>query len=481
MRRLCLAAGRLFLALILPSTVMAEEPARVAIPSPAKQAELEQRVRSVFKTEYADRTTNGRVNLARRLLKEAGSNKNDTDTHFVLLREARDRATDAGNLPLALDCIDAINESFLIDALAMKGDVVTRAGPRANSQGDYQDVVSACMEVMDDAVASDRYDVAMKVTSLADTAASKIKSMTIVNEVDSRVKEIRQMSAEYNRASSAMNLLKKDPNNAAANLAVGRYTAFFKSNWEEGLPLLARGSDAALKAVAAQDLQNPTEAPREFAVGSAWWDLGEKYSDLIRTRMRERAGYWYRQAYPNLAGLDKTQAEKRLDEIGLKGSSLAASQPAGAKLEPGLVGEFYSDLFFRNLVIRRVDPTIFFEWGRGRPDEHVGGGRFSIRWSGILMVPRPGVSSIGVDVDDCVHVFIDEQAIIRVERPTRLFKTTKLSPGPHTIRVEYWNNRGAGRMKLFWSLAPTAGNPPAIPADALFHAPTAGKTQYPAF
>jgi hypothetical protein len=201
--------------------------------------------------------------------------------------------------------------------------------------------------------------------------------------------------------------------------------------------------------------------------------LGEKYSDLVKTRMRERAGYWYRQAYPNLTGLDKTQAEKRLEEIGLKASTLATSASAGTKLERGLVAEFYSDLFFRNLVTTRIDPTIFFAWGRGRPDEHVGGGRFSVRWSGILMAPRPGVSSIGVDVDDCVHVFIDEQAILRVERPTKLFKSTRLAPGPHTIRVEYWNNRGAGRMKLFWTLAPSAGDPPAVPADALFHSPAA--------
>src|SRR5207237_1857496 len=164
---------------------------------------------------------------------------------------------------IALDAIDAIDESFIVDVLGMKGDVVARAGPLAYSQGNYEAVINACLEVMDDAVASDRYEVAMKITSLADSAASKVKSMVIVNEVDSRVKEIRLLSAEYNRAKSAMTKLKTDPNDAAANSAAGRYTALFKSNWEEGLPLLAKGPDSGLKTVAVEDLQNPTEPAKE--------------------------------------------------------------------------------------------------------------------------------------------------------------------------------------------------------------------------
>jgi len=460
--------------MVVHSILAATEPARVAVPAAAKQAEVEQRIRSIFKAEYADRTMRGRVNLARRLLREANSTTNDPNTSYVLLREARDRAADAGNLPIALDAIDAMDESFIIDALPMKGDVVSRAGPTATNQGDYADVVNASMEVMDDAVASDRFDVAMKLTSIADTAASKTKSMVIITEVDARVKEIRLLNGEYSRAKSAMTVLKTDPNNPAANLAAGRYIAVFKSNWEDGLPMLAKGSDAAIRAVAALDLENPTEPAKEFAVGNAWWDVGEKSSDLVKTHMRERAGYWYRQAYPGLAGLDKTQAEKRLTDIGISTDNLGAvaAVPAGKRLEPGLFAELYTGMDFRTLILTRVDPTIAFEWGRGGPDPKVGGGKYSIRWSGILMVPRGGVSAIGVSADDGVHVFIDENPVLRQERAQPpIFRSARLSAGAHTIRIEYFNKLGVGRMKLLWTLNAYPGEQTPVPADALVHVP----------
>lgn len=51
--------------------------------------------------------------------------------------------------------------------------------------------------------------------------------------------------------------LKLDPANPEANLAVGRWYCFSNDDWEDGLPLLAAGSDANLKAVATGDLSQP--------------------------------------------------------------------------------------------------------------------------------------------------------------------------------------------------------------------------------
>src|SRR3954462_4333149 len=203
---------RLLLAILsVPSLTLADAPAeRLPIPSATKQVEAEQRIKSVFKTEYADRTPRGRASLARRLIKEAAATSNDADTPYVLLREARDRAAEAGNIAVALDAIDAMDQSYIIDALAMKADTVAKAGPSANTQGRHLEVISSCMEIMEDAIAQDRYDTAMKITSLADAAATQSKSMVLVGVIDARVKEIRLLNAEYNRAKSAMTRLKTD-------------------------------------------------------------------------------------------------------------------------------------------------------------------------------------------------------------------------------------------------------------------------------
>jgi hypothetical protein len=468
----CLIACLSFMA---PRDLLADTPAeRLAIPSPAKQSEAEQRIRSVFKTEYSDRSLHGRQLLARRLLKEA-STTNDPDSKFLLLRESRDKAAEAGDLSLALTAIDVMDDAYAIDGLAMRADALAKAGPLANTQGGHEEVVRDCLEVMEDAVALDRYEAAVRLTALADSAAARTKSMALVNEVDARIKEVRILSAEYNRSKSAMAKLKADPADPAANLAVGRYLSLFKGNWDDGLPLLAKSSDVALRNLARQDMESPTESAKEFALGNAWWDIAEKSSDLIKSRMRERASYWYRQAHPGLAGLDKTQAEKRLTEAGINVANLAMAAPAvipqAAKLESGLVAEIYGDMQFHKLVLTRIDPQIDFEWGRGGPDTRVGGGKYGIRWTGVLMVPKGSVTSIGAEVDDGVHIFIDDTALLRIERPGRQFRPLRLSAGPHAIRIEYWNKLAGGRMKLFWTLGSSPGEQQPVPADAFFHSP----------
>src|SRR4051794_27549281 len=73
--RLCLLV---LATLSLSPVILADAPAeRLPIPSATKQVEAEQRIKSIFKTEYADRTPRGRASLARRLLKESATNLND--------------------------------------------------------------------------------------------------------------------------------------------------------------------------------------------------------------------------------------------------------------------------------------------------------------------------------------------------------------------------------------------------------------------
>ena len=76
---------------------------------------------------------------------------------------------------------------------------------------------------------------------------------------------------------AAREKLKTDPDDAAASLAVGRWSCFWQGDWEEGLKLLAKGSDAALKSLAAEELAaKPAKADDSVARGDAWWNMAEK-------------------------------------------------------------------------------------------------------------------------------------------------------------------------------------------------------------
>ena len=139
-------------------------------------------------------------------------------------------------------------------------------------------------------------------------------------------KGLQQARREHEAIRAAQERLKTAPDDADACLAVGRWYCFQQGDWDEGLKLLAKGSDAALKSLAVEELASkPSKAEDKVARGDAWWDLAEKATGKPKAAMRRRAGQWYLEAMPDLApGLAKLKIEKRL--------ARASDEPApGAK------------------------------------------------------------------------------------------------------------------------------------------------------
>ena len=96
---------------------------------------------------------------------------------------------------------------------------------------------------------------------------------------------------------AAQERLKTEPDDPDACLAVGRWYCFQQGDWDEGLKLLAKGSDDALKSLAAEELASkPAKAEDKVARGDAWWDLAEKATGKAKAAMRRRAGHWYQEA-----------------------------------------------------------------------------------------------------------------------------------------------------------------------------------------
>ena len=101
-------------------------------------------------------------------------------------------------------------------------------------------------------------------------------------------KEIERLKKRYDAVGKAMKRLAADPADADANLAVGRWHCFIKGNWETGLPLLAKGKDPDLSAVAKQDLAAPKDPKAQMNLGDAWWTLAEKEVAPTKTAVQSR-------------------------------------------------------------------------------------------------------------------------------------------------------------------------------------------------
>lgn len=100
----------------------------------------------------------------------------------------------------------------------------------------------------------------------------------------------------------------------------------------------------------------------------------------------------------------------------------------------------------RELVLRRVDPAIDFDWVRNGPGRPIREDDFSATWTGVLIPDYSEPYTIEGEADDSIQVWIGDQAL------SEAGSTISLRAGEaYPIRVEYRELDVAARARLFWS------------------------------
>jgi|SRR5579862_1774896 len=307
----------LLLALCVSGALGAQEKKssdRQPVPDAARQKEAEKAVRDLFKAEYAQKTAPERKAFAQTLLHHARESKDDPAAQWILFREAQDIAIQAGDFDLAIEAVDAAASTFDIPGPATKLALLNTAAKAAKTPDELARIVDQLLKLLDPALAADDYDAADKELAAAGQTAKRANIPALLARVAARGKELSEIKARFEKVKKSLDTLIKDPENPAANLEVGLFLVFTKKNWEEGLPLLAKGSDLGLKAAANKDLAHPSEPGALVEAGDAWWELSEKEkNDAAKKRLALRAVSWYEQALPAVAGLTKTKVDQRLD------------------------------------------------------------------------------------------------------------------------------------------------------------------------
>lgn len=310
------------------------------VPEAAAQAKAEALIKDLYKTEYAQRRPTDIQALATKLLVLGIATRDDAPARFVLFREARDLAAQAGDITRALRAVDEMARYFTIDALAMKTAVFTTLADGAKTPSTAKSLVDAVLDVVDDALATDQYEVSRRLVTLTQGLARKSGDKELLARVEGRGKEIRIMEEEHPGIRQAIEVLKDKPDDPDANLTMGRFLCLIKGSWHQGLPHLAKGSEPTLRALAAQESTNPPDSATQLDLGDAWWDLIEENDDNLEVRlalqiaglktwwellsldhtrvkpqMQRRAYYWYQQAAPRLGGLTRARVESRMKTL----------------------------------------------------------------------------------------------------------------------------------------------------------------------
>lgn len=303
---------------------------RTAIPEKLAQAKAEQLVRDVFGEEIEQaKDASARIKLAATFMQQAREVRGNSALKFVLYREARDQAAQAGDAGLTLSAIEELSKHYSVDLAAQRADALLLVVRATTDPEASRTLVELLTPMMAEAVELDNFTAAEALGKIAEEAARRAKSASLVLEVRKRRAGIRDAEKGFERVRLLLERVRDNPKDVATNRALGEYYAFQRRRWEQALPYLARGGNAALEDLARADLAGPKEARTQAAVADGWWDFAAGHKEPIRLAAQARAAHWYERALPQLSGLSRTKAMRRLESVSerLAGSGIVA--PAG--------------------------------------------------------------------------------------------------------------------------------------------------------
>ncbi|NQT36988.1 MAG: DUF1080 domain-containing protein [Planctomycetes bacterium] len=290
--------------------------AKAPVPGDAARQTAVTLIEEVFGEKIADaRTSAEKSALAGQLLQEAGK-ATDSTNRYALLRYACDKATEAGDADTALQAVDRMTRDYDVDAYKLQGRTLFQAAQSARLPAHWRAITLRGVTLIDQAVERNDFAAAEYLANLCRDAARKARDGELVKQAASRGEEVAEIATAYAAIADALAALRQAPTDPEANLAVGRYQACFKGEWQEGLPMLAWGTDGPLKRAAANELRGVTNSAGQVALGDGWWDLAETADGVTKRHLHGRAAYWYCLAMPGLTGLVEGKVKKRLSAVG---------------------------------------------------------------------------------------------------------------------------------------------------------------------
>lgn len=354
---------------ILASCIAAagELPAQPKSPVPDAQAQqtAKRAAGELFAEHFTQaKTTAEKTALATKMMDAAGKLQPGSADQYVLLKIAIDVAAGTGDAATALQAVERLLEQFDEGAAELIGDTLLTAARQATTSAQHKAVAEAVLSIAGKLSEADQYETVLRLCEAARSSAQRARLYPLAKELTAQIEETKRQQLLSENYRKALSVLEDNPTDPEANLAAGRHLCFVKGDWDRGVPMLALGSDAALKAAAIKDLRGANSADEQAAIGDAWWDLAETAQGQERDTLRLRAGFWYRQAEAKLAeGLAALKVKQRLGELEKLGRGVPAAPIAATERR---VADLRRQLFAGAVLL------MTFEAGTFRPgDGHV--------------------------------------------------------------------------------------------------------------
>lgn len=310
---------------------------RLPVPPSTDQQTSMELLKDVFKDDYAKlKQPDDKSALAGKLIQQAVKSLDDPTGRYIMLREAQRLAIDAGDTRALDQSVSALTSTYDLDEFDTLADSWDDLLDKTRPTQINRAVAESALAKIDQAVEAEEFVKAARFGKIALEAARKCKDNSLVKQVADREKALTAEKHEWETLTKAAATLAETPDDQAANLLLGRHCCFVAENWEQGLPMLAKGSDATLKDLANKSLANPTEVAGQLELGDAWYNAADKAKGAAKTELQAGTAHFYKQVLPSLTGLQRTKIEKRLAEIpatplGTKKGTTITPKPASTK------------------------------------------------------------------------------------------------------------------------------------------------------
>ena len=320
--------------LVIPHDIGFANP-REPAPSEVDQHSAEEMIRSLYQSEYEDaKSKTAKRMLARELIGVASETQDDPTSKFVLLRIAKDIGIAIGDPKLTEDAIGLLEKDYEIDSLELRLQACEKLAPEVNGVTDPRFVADELSWLATEFVFQNRFDQSVVAIDTALELAKSRGERKMVEDLTAKKEMVMQIINEFENVIPLIEELADNPRDAEANLSLGMYTSFTACNWNAGLPMIALGSDEALRSLAVLDLGlsgSLSESPEskgvsaeELAVAKekiadGWWELAASLENELpehaTVNLKFRAGMWYQDILDDVAGLNRVRVEQRLKEL----------------------------------------------------------------------------------------------------------------------------------------------------------------------
>lgn len=300
----------LFLAVITEAQDENQNRPKAKVPDRSVLRKAEKSIRDLFKAEYRSKDPTTIRSFARRLLAEGEKPQAEPALHFALLVEASELAAKAQDLGTSFAAIDRRAEHFEINPFGEKVSALATSRKAGRRPDDLARTAVVGIRLAEQARMAGNFDAAARSLKEAGAAARAARDAGIAKQVVQEMRLTAALKKEYDRVVRARKKLMDSPDDALANLTVGRWLVFRNRDFADGLPHLVKGSDSKLSKAAKLDL----EGFDALAIGESWMRLTANPA-LSRDVLVERASSWLRKEWSESTGLGRERLRGRLGEI----------------------------------------------------------------------------------------------------------------------------------------------------------------------